>query len=257
MALWGLDSDLYPATGLLLGTREGISYFQMTTTPLLGYFRARYVSDIIANKPRLFVDAVAPGMVNFTDRKTEGFEAFPELAAVVRSNYQLACDIEGIRIFQLRGPNASHVDCPIPPKTMKLSGEDLTRLRPIAAPRALGFIDSLVADGVPGSSTVFSLGSKITANGWAVDPLTHKPGSALIFIVDGRLRSVVSQAYGRERPDVAVAIKSADADYTGFVDAPIATGALAAGLHSLQFGVVSADGKRFYLSAAPVAFTVR
>jgi hypothetical protein len=259
MAIWGLDSDLFPATGLIMGTRENSTYFQMTPTPLLAYFRERYLRDIRANRPRFFVDAVAPGFVGFTDRKTSGFETFAELAAIVRSQYQLVCDTQGIRIFQLSGSDSTNGACPQAPALMRLSEPEIARLHPIASPKAPGSIDAMFGDGTPGTSTgnVFPSSSTITVNGWAVDPNTRKPGKALIFVVDDHMRTIVSTAYGRERPDVAIALKATTAEYSGFVDAPISRTRLAPGEHTVQFGLVSADGRGLYLSGSRVPFTIR
>ncbi|MHB8415759.1 MAG: hypothetical protein ACYDB1_10325 [Acidiferrobacteraceae bacterium] len=101
MAVWGLDPDLYAATGALLGTRDFNDKFQMEPGPLTDYYRARFVHDIVAERPRVFVDAVAPGSIEFTDRRTAGFETFPALAAVIHSRYHLVHDINGYRIYIL------------------------------------------------------------------------------------------------------------------------------------------------------------
>jgi hypothetical protein len=261
MALWSTDSDMYPATGTLMGTRESNAYFQLAPNPLQDYFRARFVRDLRANNPLLFVDAVAPGFVAFTDRKSSGFETDPALAAAVHSRYQLYCDVQGIRIYERRepAPTITGEGCPERPKTAGLSAREIQRLHSVSAPAALGFIDALAADGIAGASSnnTFRSGSAIVANGWAVDPRTNKPGSALIFIIDGRLRSLATQAYGLERPDVAVSLKSVAAEFSGFVNAPISHAKLSVGKHTIQFGLVTPDKKSFYLSNTAIPFNIR
>ena len=63
------------------------------------YFRNRFLSDLRANPPSVFVDAVAPGAFLYNDRATQGIESFPLLEAFVREHYTQREEVAGVRIF--------------------------------------------------------------------------------------------------------------------------------------------------------------
>jgi hypothetical protein len=235
----------------------------MVPNPQQGYFRKRYVADIVQNGPAVFVDAVGPGEVLLTDRKSNGFETFPELAAVIHSQYELVCDVGGFRIFQSRVAAAEHPGsipngCPGRLDLHRLSTAELSRLRPVDKPPAIAVIDGLGTSGVPGISTTrnFAAGTRIAAYGWALDPLSTKPGAGLILIVDGKLRTDATAAYGQDRPDVATALKAPDAEFSGFGNAVVLSAGLSKGQHALQVGVLAGDRKSFYTIAKATTFTI-
>jgi hypothetical protein len=68
------------------------------------YFRNRFLSDLRANPPPVFVDGVAPGGFLFTDRATQGMESFPLLEAFVREHYTQREEVAGVRIFVANNP---------------------------------------------------------------------------------------------------------------------------------------------------------
>jgi hypothetical protein len=98
MAVWGSALQLYVDTGLIQATRAGVmgpwKYF-----PLQQYFFKQYADDLINSNAKLFVDAVAPRMIGFKDRKTHGHEVFPEIARVIKENYRLVDEVQGVRIY--------------------------------------------------------------------------------------------------------------------------------------------------------------
>jgi hypothetical protein len=98
MAVWGWAPDLYVDTGLIQATRAGVigplKYF-----PLRQYFFKQYADDLINSNAKLFVDAVAPKMIGFKDRETQGHEVFPEIARVINKNYRLVDEVQGVRIY--------------------------------------------------------------------------------------------------------------------------------------------------------------
>lgn len=263
LAVWGFDQDLFPETGALLGTRDVNPTFEMVPSRLTPYYRTRYARDMIALRPRAFVDAVAPGAVLYTDRKTAGFETFPALAEIIRTRYHLVCELSGQRIFEINAEaDGTRVpwltDCPAPPVLRALSPLELGRLAEVTGQAASGSVDGLGALGkpiVPGNGR-FPYGQQITANGWAVDPLTLLPGPTLLFVVDGRIRTDASKYYGRARPDIVSALGKLPSEYSGFVNAIIAPSDLRRGSHSVQVGIVTSDGKRFYLVKQPAYFEI-
>jgi hypothetical protein len=99
MAVWGWSAELYVATGLAPATRNCTTLWEIRPTPLQGYYINRYVDDLSISKPRIFVDAVAPRMFYFHDRKTEGTDAFPAIARIIKEHYKLADELGAVRIF--------------------------------------------------------------------------------------------------------------------------------------------------------------
>ena len=98
MAVWGWAPQLYVDTGLIQATRASVigplKYF-----PLRQYFFKQYADDLINSNAKLFVDAVAPRMIGFKDRETQGHEVFPEIARVIKENYRLVDEVQGVRIY--------------------------------------------------------------------------------------------------------------------------------------------------------------
>jgi hypothetical protein len=98
MAVWGWASELYVDTGLMQATRSGV-IGPLKYSPLQQYFFKQYADDLINSNAKLFVDAVAPRMFFFTDRETQGHEVFPEIARVIKENYRLVDEVQGVRIY--------------------------------------------------------------------------------------------------------------------------------------------------------------
>ncbi|GAB4026151.1 hypothetical protein [Spirosoma koreense] len=61
--------------------------------------RARYIRNIQASRPPVFIDAVGPSSSWLYDRATYGYETFPELKAFVDANYRLVGEFEKNRVF--------------------------------------------------------------------------------------------------------------------------------------------------------------
>lgn len=98
MAVWGWASELYFDTGLIQATRAGV-LGSLNYSPLQQYFFKQYADDLINSNAKLFVDAVAPRMTVFKDRKTQEHEVFPEIARVIKENYRLVDEVKGVRIY--------------------------------------------------------------------------------------------------------------------------------------------------------------
>src|SRR4029077_7071750 len=61
LAIWGWVPGVYLLTGMPPATRDAIGHFVITEGAMQPYFRARFLNDLRAHEPDLFVDAVAPG----------------------------------------------------------------------------------------------------------------------------------------------------------------------------------------------------
>ncbi|MFM7351647.1 MAG: hypothetical protein ACKO1G_00930, partial [Microcystis aeruginosa] len=99
MAVWGMEPELYVDTGLVQAIRDSVPIWQILPGSLQEYFLKRYTDDLINSNARLFVDAVAPRMTGFKDRQTQGHEVFPEIARVIKENYRLVDEVQGVRIY--------------------------------------------------------------------------------------------------------------------------------------------------------------
>jgi hypothetical protein len=103
VAIWGWAPNMWVDSGTLMGTRDLLCQHQIDPGPYREYFRERYLADFVAIKPAGFLDAVTPDSFGYQDQAKQGFESFPELAAVVRRDYVLVATIgKGFRIFVRR-----------------------------------------------------------------------------------------------------------------------------------------------------------
>jgi len=86
-------------TGLLQATRDGQTSRQIELHPRRGYYRTRFLQDLVRARPPVFVDAVGPGNFVYEDRAQDGQETFPELRDYIAGNYHLVRDVEGSRVY--------------------------------------------------------------------------------------------------------------------------------------------------------------
>ena len=63
---------------------------------------SRYLRDLIANRPPVFVDAVGPGRFTYTDRARDAHEQIPELRAYIEAAYIPAGEVAGVRFWMRR-----------------------------------------------------------------------------------------------------------------------------------------------------------
>lgn len=105
MAAWGYKPSFFVETGLLQGTKEYASYFQMRDSPYKRYFLRRYVEDMKRTDPEIFIDVVGEQTWDeFRDRSKHGHEFYNPVGRYVARCYELVADIEGVRIYRKR-PN--------------------------------------------------------------------------------------------------------------------------------------------------------
>jgi hypothetical protein len=117
---------LYVLTGTVPGTLDAQTQRQIETGPQRHYCRRRFLTDLQANPPTLFVDAVGPGRVAYQDRSKQGFESFPGLQEHISSNYGLTDDLQNVRLFVRRGSPTALIGDPVtPPVAIHTGGEAL------------------------------------------------------------------------------------------------------------------------------------
>lgn len=101
MGIWCWKPEYYVYTRTVMATRDPHTQRQQEPSVFQAYFRERYLRDLTANLPPVFVDGVTPGSFAFADPATQGIESFPALNAVIRAHYSLADEVNGVRIFIL------------------------------------------------------------------------------------------------------------------------------------------------------------
>jgi hypothetical protein len=106
VAIWGWAPQYYVQTGTIMATRDAETGPQISSNPHQKYFRDRFMSDLRAHIPVVFVDAVAPepGGYQYHDRATQGHEIFPELGRFISDYYTLKEEVGGVRIFVSKTP---------------------------------------------------------------------------------------------------------------------------------------------------------
>ena len=95
---------------------------------------------------------------------------------------------------------------------------------------------------------------RLHASGWIVTP-GRAPATHVVAIVDGAIRIEITDAYGRERPDVVRFLGTANALRSG-IDGVFTLPKLARGEHHLTFAVASDDGRTLLALEAERSFRV-
>ncbi len=104
MVAWGWAPQLYVDSGLVQAMKSAHIYYELDyNSPQQQYFLTRFANAFLESKADIFVDAVSPVMFRFHDRKTQGHDAFPVVANIVKKYYTLADEILGVRIY-VRSP---------------------------------------------------------------------------------------------------------------------------------------------------------
>jgi hypothetical protein len=99
MVVWGWSPEYYVQTQTIMSTRDSNIERLLLPTPYREYFRARFLSDLRAHPPLVFVDGVGPKGFLYDNRAAYGIETFPALAAYVREHYTEREEVAGVRIF--------------------------------------------------------------------------------------------------------------------------------------------------------------
>jgi hypothetical protein len=112
LAIWGWAPGVYVVTGILPATRDSLTFFQISQGPMRNYFRARFLDDLSAKPPDLFIDAVAPGANMWHWTENDGYESDPQLRKFIEDNYILVDRLtlvkgaKAIRFFARREPTS-------------------------------------------------------------------------------------------------------------------------------------------------------
>ncbi|MFN8348262.1 MAG: hypothetical protein U0X91_24890 [Spirosomataceae bacterium] len=98
LVVWGWMCRYHVETGMPQGTAENHSERCIYPHPMREKYYRRYLNDLAANRPKIFVDTV-PNSLWLNDRATQAHEAFPELKAFIAQNYRLVGEIDRTRVY--------------------------------------------------------------------------------------------------------------------------------------------------------------
>jgi hypothetical protein len=99
LAVWGYMNIFYVEAELIQGTREPMSYLQITNGSKQEYFINNYCKDIKENKPVLFVDAVGEKSLFYQDY-SQRHESFPAIKELVNEYYEFIDSVDNVRIYK-------------------------------------------------------------------------------------------------------------------------------------------------------------
>lgn len=87
LLVWGWMSQWYVWSGMTPAARDTNTYSEITGSPMRGYFRDRFMSDIKASSPDVILDAVEGKSFVFHRVSDESPAMFPEFSAYLADNY--------------------------------------------------------------------------------------------------------------------------------------------------------------------------
>ena len=102
ISIWGWAPRFYVETQTIMATRDAETSRQVYPNSYRDYFRNRFLRDLEAWNPAVFVDAVGPNAFILVDRASQGHESFPALSAYIQEHYELKEDVAGLRIYQAK-----------------------------------------------------------------------------------------------------------------------------------------------------------
>ncbi len=100
MVVWGWAPKYHVETGLAQGAREAHGAFIIGDGPLQSHYRDRLLFDLKRNRPRWFVDAVAPRQFGFQDRRLFGHESWAPMRDYIAANYEQVDEADEVRIYR-------------------------------------------------------------------------------------------------------------------------------------------------------------
>lgn len=108
LAVWGWAPRIHVDSRLPQATRDGNCFRQIHPSPQRDtYYFPRFMEDIRRSRPAVFVDAVGPGLLFFSNRADAGHETFPTLKEYVSQHYTFLTDAYGARVYARRDLIAS------------------------------------------------------------------------------------------------------------------------------------------------------
>jgi hypothetical protein len=99
LGLWGWHNRYYVETGLRQATRNANSRLEILEGPYNAYFRQRYLSDLQASRPAVFLDSSDDPAFGFPAQEVKHEQSFPELGRFIRENYTYFATVNRVRIF--------------------------------------------------------------------------------------------------------------------------------------------------------------
>jgi hypothetical protein len=93
VAIWGYMPQYYVKTGLNPSTRDAMTQFQIQTNPQKAYYIQRYLNDIAAARPNVFVEATGKGNHSYFWHTSPSHSEIPELARIINEEFTLVYDI--------------------------------------------------------------------------------------------------------------------------------------------------------------------
>ncbi|MFA5404811.1 MAG: hypothetical protein WC358_07755 [Ignavibacteria bacterium] len=99
LAVWGYMNKFFVEAELIQGTREPMSYLQITNSCKQDYYINNYCKDIKENKPVLFVDAVGEKSLFYKDY-SQRHENFPAIKELVNEYYEFIDSVDNVRIYK-------------------------------------------------------------------------------------------------------------------------------------------------------------
>jgi hypothetical protein len=98
LVVWGQANALHVLSQLPQGTRENqVEFLLSRSRKLLAESRRRYLSDLVRNRPDLFVDYSGA-----LSKASDIGQKFPELYHYLQKNYEQVAEIAGVHIYRLR-----------------------------------------------------------------------------------------------------------------------------------------------------------
>jgi hypothetical protein len=105
IAIWGWSNYVYVEADLVQATQS--PHFGRATTPgpYQQFFRHRFIANLEALEPALFLDSSGPSSLEILDDPNLAHDiCFPELAAIIRAQYRLVGGVNGARLYRRIGP---------------------------------------------------------------------------------------------------------------------------------------------------------
>lgn len=92
ITVWGWTVAPYLSSGRVPATRDTnmANFFRWPV--ISAYYRKRFLQEMREHPPELFIDAVGPASFAFNDPATYGFQQFPEIDSLIRSQYVHVAD---------------------------------------------------------------------------------------------------------------------------------------------------------------------
>lgn len=101
IAIWGWADRYYVWSGIAPGSRYANSVFQMKANTQQAYYLDQYVADLTKNKPRLFIDSVAPEQFTYDDSQRYGHTRFSLVDNIISTRYRQIYQRGSLRIYRL------------------------------------------------------------------------------------------------------------------------------------------------------------